>query len=81
MTRTLNVLSLLSIVLGVFWSTYAVANGYRSIWGDPSYFLPQAVMFLAVGVAFWAIFGTLSRVLTTVEKVVQKLESSQPTTD
>ena len=71
MTRTLNVLSLLSIVLGVFWSTYAVANGYRSIWGDPSYFLPQAVMFLAAGVVGWAIFGALSKILGRLEALEQ----------
>lgn len=74
MKRTLGVLSLLSIILGVFWSVYAVANGYRVPDGDPSYFLPQAFWFLAYGVAGWAIFGSLATILTRLES----LESHAP---
>jgi hypothetical protein len=52
MTLTLRILSLAAIILGVFWSVYAVANGFRAIDGDPSYFIPQAAQFL-----FWGISG------------------------
>ncbi len=73
MIRTLNVFSLLSIVLGVFWSTYAVANGYRSPVGDPSYFLPQALTFLVAGVVGWALFGSLGKILGRLERLEQTL--------
>jgi hypothetical protein len=71
MNTTLRVLSLVAIILVVFWSTYALANGFRAVDGDPSYFIPQAAQFLFWGVAGWAVFGSLSKILGRLEALEQ----------
>ena len=35
----LHIFSFTSIILGVFWGTYALANGFRAVNGDPFYFI------------------------------------------
>lgn len=67
MTTALKVLSIAAVILGVFWSVYAVANGFRAVGGDPSYFLPQAARFLFWGTSGWAVFGSLSKILERLE--------------
>lgn len=63
MTTTLRVLSLAAIILGIFWSVYTLANGFRTVGGDPSYFIPQAAQFLFRGGSGWAVFGSLGKIL------------------
>ncbi len=67
MATTLRFLSLAAIILGVFWSVYALANGFRSPDGDASYFIPQAAQFLFWGIAGWAVFGALGRILDRLD--------------
>ncbi len=76
MKTTLSVLSLLSIIFGVFWSVYAIANGYRVIGGDPSYCLPQAVKFLASGIIGWAVFGELAKIMGRLDAIEHQSASS-----
>ena len=71
MTTTLRVLSLAAIILGVFWSVYALANGFQAFDSDPTYFIPQAAQFLFWGVAGWAVFGSLSKILGRLEALEQ----------
>ncbi len=71
MTTTLRGLSLAAIILGVFWSVYALANGFLTVDGEPSYFVPQAAQFLFWGVAGWAVFGSLSKILGRLEALEQ----------
>ena len=61
--------SLASIIIGVFWGTYALANGFRAAGGDPRYFIPQAAGFLVLGAAGWATFGALAQILRRLEKL------------
>ncbi len=63
MKTVLHIFSVSSVVLGVFWSTYALANGFRAVNGDPFYFVPQAVAFVVLGTAGWAVFGALARIV------------------
>ena len=65
----LHIFSFASIILGVFWGTYALANGFRAVNGDPFYFVPQAAGFLALGAAGWAVFGALGSILGRLEKL------------
>ena len=67
MNTTLRVLSIAAITFGVFWSVYALANGFRTENGDPSYFIPQAAQFLFWGVAGWAVFGSLGKILNRLD--------------
>ena len=71
MTTTLRGLSLAAIILGIFWSVYALANGFRTVGGEPSYFIPQAAQFLFWGVAGWAVFGSLGKILGRLEALEQ----------
>ena len=67
MTTTLRALSLAAIILGVFWSVYALANDFRTVDGDPSYFTLQAAQFLFWGISGWAVFGALGKILGQLE--------------
>ena len=67
MKIVLNVFSVASIVLGVFWGSYALANGFRAVNGDPFFFIPQAAGFLVLGAAGWAVFGALAKILRRLE--------------
>ncbi len=69
MKIVLRVFSVASITLGVFWGTYALANGFRAAGGDPFYFIPQAAGFLVLGAAGWAVFGALSSILGRLERL------------
>ncbi len=69
MLTVLRVFSIASIILGVFWGTYALANGFRAPNGDPFYFIPQAAGFLVLGAALWAVFGALAQILRRLEKL------------
>ena len=69
MTIVLKILSLASSILGVFWGSYALANGFRTVSGDPFYFIPQAAGFLVLGAAGWATFGALAQILQRLEKL------------
>lgn len=69
MKIVLRVFSVASIALGVFWGTYALANGFRAVNGDPAYFIPQAAGFLVLGAAGWATFGALAQILRRLEKL------------
>ena len=69
MKIVLSVFSVASIALGVFWGTYALANGFRAVNGDPFYFVPQAAGFMVLGAAGWAVFGALARILRRLEKL------------
>ena len=69
MLTVLRVFSLASIILGVFWGTYALANGFRAVNGDPFYFVPQAAGFIVLGAAGWAVFGALARILRRLDKL------------
>ncbi len=71
MTTTLRILSLAAIILGVFWSVYALANGFRTFDGDPAYFVPQAAQFLFWGISGWAVFGALGKILGHLERLEQ----------
>lgn len=71
MTTTLRILSLAAIILGVFWSVYALANGFRAFNGDPSDFIPQAAQFLFWGISGWAVFGALDKILEHLERLEQ----------
>lgn len=63
MKTTLRVLSLAALVLGTFWGTYALANGFRAPDSDPWYFVPQAAGFYLFGATGWAVLGALARLL------------------
>ena len=65
----LHIFSFASIILGVFWGTYALANGFRAVNGDPFYFIPQAAGFIVLGAAGWAVFGALARILRRLDKL------------
>ena len=69
MLTVLRVFSLASSILGVFWGTYALANGFRAVNGDPFHFIPQAAGFMVLGAAGWAVFGALARILRRLEKL------------
>ena len=69
MKIVLSVFSIASIILGVFWGSYALANGFRAIGGDPFYFVPQAAGFMVLGAAGWAVFGALARILGRLERL------------
>ena len=71
MLTVLRVFSLASSILGVFWGTYALANGFRAVGGDPFYFIPQAAGFMVLGAAGWAVFGALARILGRLDKLEQ----------
>ena len=71
MLTVLRVFSLASSILGVFWGTYALANGFRAVNGDPFYFIPQAAGFIVLGAAGWAVFGALARILGRLDKLEQ----------
>jgi hypothetical protein len=71
MILTLRILSLAAIILGVFWSIYALANGFRTPGGDPSYFIPQAAQFLFWGISGWAVFGSLGRIMARLDALEQ----------
>ena len=69
MLTVLRVFSLASIIFGVFWGAYALANGFRAVNGDPFYFVPQAAGFIVLGAAGWAVFGALARILRRLDKL------------
>ena len=69
MKMVLKIFSLASSILGVFWGTYALANGFRAVNGDPFYFIPQAAGFMVLGAAGWAVFGALARILRRLDKL------------
>lgn len=71
MNTALRVLSLTAIILGVFWSVYALANGFRVVNGDPTYFIPQAAQFLFWGISGWAVFGSLGKIMTRLDALEQ----------
>jgi hypothetical protein len=71
MTLTLRILSFAAVIFGVFWSVYALANGFRAVGGDPSYFIPQAAQFLFWGISGWAVFGSLGRIMTRLDALEQ----------
>ena len=71
MTTTLRVLSLAAIILGVFWSVYALANGFRTVDSDPSHFILQAAQFLFWGISGWAVFGAPGKILEHLERLEQ----------
>ena len=69
MKIVLRVFSIASSILGVFWGTYALANGFRAVNGDPFYFIPQAAGFMVLGAAGWAVFGVLGKILGRLERL------------
>lgn len=73
MLIVLRIFSLVSVILGVFWGSYALANGFRAVGGDPFYFVPQAAGFVVLGAAGWAVFGALARILGRLERLEQTL--------
>ena len=72
MKTVLRVFSLASIIIGVFWGFYALANGFRTPDGDPFFFVPQAAGFFVLGAAGWAVCGALAQILERLERLEHK---------
>lgn len=79
MIITLRFFSVVSISLGVLFSVYMLTRGLKTFAFEPSYFLyylPQTVVILVAGVAGWAVFGALAKILGRLDALEQPSVSS-----